>query len=186
MIFQKTKEGILYLHPYYPKRYVEHSGVSESIIAFKKNDQQSIDRFTKEMKEALLEQMGNDASKLIGKCLVVLPSHSVGEWSKALLQMARKLCKELYMQDYSYALKRVTEHEKLTTGGDRSVDSHIATMKLDPAFDVKGKQIIVLDDVATTGNSLFASYRILISAGAKKVGAIVIGKTSEGTIPSVF
>ena len=138
MSFHRTNEGIFYLHPYYPMRYVEHSGVSESIIAFKQGYQIPIDRFTKEMKAALLEHLGNDTSKLQGRCLVVMPSHSAGKWSKALLQMAKKLCQELDMLDYSCALERVTEHEKLTAGGDRSIDSHVATMKLNPVFDVKG------------------------------------------------
>ena len=180
MSFYRTNEGIFYLHPYYPTRYVEHSGVSESIIAFKQGYQIPIDRFTEEMKEALLEYLGNDASKLKGRCLVVMPSHSAGKWSKALLQMARKLCQELNMLDYSYALERVAEHEKLTAGG------HIATMKLNPVFDVKGKKVVVLDDVTTTGNSLLASAQILWNAGAEKVAAIAIGKTSEGTYPSAF
>lgn len=186
MSFHRTNEGILYLHPYYPTRYVEHSGVSESIIAFKQGYQIPIDRFTEEMRAALLEHLGNDASKLKGRCLVVMPSHSAGKWGKALLKMAGKLCQELNMLDYSCALERVTEHEKLTAGGDRSIDSHIATMKLNPAFDVKGKKVVILDDVTTTGNSLIASAQILWSAGAEKVAAIAIGKTSEGTYPSAF
>lgn len=37
------------------------------------------------------------------------------------MQMAKKLCLELNMLDYSCALERVTEHEKLTAGGDRSM-----------------------------------------------------------------
>lgn len=76
MSFHRTNEGILYLHPYYPTRYVEHSGVPESIIAFKQGYQTPIDRFTEEMKVAILEHLGNDVSKLKGRCLVVMPSHS--------------------------------------------------------------------------------------------------------------
>ncbi len=116
----------------------------------------------------------------------MMPSHSAGKWGKALLQMAKKLCLELNMLDYSYALERVTEHEKLSAGGDRSIDSHIATMKLNPTFDVKGKKVVILDDVTTTGNSLIASAQILWSAGAEKVAAIAIGKTTEGTYSSAF
>lgn len=186
MAFHSTDKGILYLHPYYPKRYVEHSGVSESIIAFKQGYQIPIDTFAKEMKEALLEQLGNDTLQLQGRCLVVVPSHLAGKWGRALLQVAKKLCQELNMLDYSCALERVAEHEKLTAGGDRSIDSHIATMKLNPAFDVNGKKVIVFDDVTTTGNSLLAAARILRSAGADRVSAITIGKTFEGTYPSAF
>jgi len=186
MAFCKTDEGIFYLHPYYPTRFVEHSGVSESIIAFKQCYQSPIDRFTSEMKEALLVQLDNDISKFEGRCLVVVPSHSEGRWSEALLRMAKKLCQELNMTDCSQALERVKEHEKLAMGGDRSIASHTSTMRVNPAFDLRGKKVIVLDDVTTSGNSLLASARILKEAGAERVAAIAIGKTTEGTLPSAF
>lgn len=38
-------------------------------------------------------------------------------------------------------------------------------MKLNPAFDVKGKKVVILDDVTTTGNSLLAAAQILRTAG---------------------
>jgi len=53
-------------------------------------------------------------------------------------------------------------------------------------IDVKGKKVVILDDVTTTGNSLIASAQILWSVGAEKVAAIAIGKTTEGTYPSAF
>ncbi|WP_289647374.1 phosphoribosyltransferase [uncultured Dubosiella sp.] len=182
MLFSKTNDGIFYLHQYYPTRYVEHSGVSESIIEFKQRNQNQINRFTEEMKAALLEHWNNDAIKLHERCLVVMPSHSVREWGVGLLEMAKKLCLELNMLDYSHALVRVNKHEKLSIGGDRSIDSHITTIEINPDFDVKGEKVVILDDVTTTGNSLMASVQILKGAGAKEVTAIAIGKTTGGTL----
>lgn len=186
MAFGRTEEGILYLHPYYPTRFVEHSGASESIIAFKQGYQIPIDRFTNEMKEALIQLSNNDKSIFEGRCLVVVPSHTEGKWSQPLQKMAKKLCLELDMTDYSQALERVKEHEKLATGGDRSIESHISTMKVNSEYDIKGKKVIVLDDVTTSGNSLLASVMLLKDAGADSVSAIAIGKTTEGTLPSAF
>lgn len=186
MSFFSTDRGIFYLHPYYPKKYLEHKGISQSIIEFKKGSQSQINKFTQEMKEALLERVGNEASKLKGICLVVMPSHSAEKWNYALLQMAGKLCEELNMLGYLYALKREVEHDKLSIGGDRSFISHINTIRLNSGYDVKGKQIVVLDDITTTGNSLLASAQILLNAGAKRVRAIAIGKTIEGTCPYEF
>ncbi len=91
MSFFKTDKGIFYLHPYYSTRYVEHSGVSDSIIAFKQVYQIPIDRFAKEMKEALLECVGNDISKLKENFLVVMPSHSMGKWSNCNKRVNFKL-----------------------------------------------------------------------------------------------
>jgi len=180
MSFQ-SDNGIYYLYPYYPTRYVEHKGISEDIIAFKNGDPNLIDKFSKEMKEALSELFKNYALKPKETCLVVVPSHLVGKWSKSLLKLARKLCQELNMANYSCALERVVEHEKLASGGNRSIDSHINTMKLNPIFNMEGKTVIILDDVTTTGNSFYASREIIMDAGAKCTIAIAIGKTFTGT-----
>ena len=155
-------------------------------LVFKQGYQRPIDRFTDEMKDALLEKLNNDKSKFEGRCLVVVPSHKEGGWSQALQKMAKKLCQELNMTDCSQALERVKEHEKLAMGGDRSIESHMSTMRVNPEYDIKGKKVIVLDDVTTSGNSLLASARILKEAGAERVAAIAIGKTTEGTLPSAF
>lgn len=117
---------------------------------------------------------------------MVVPSHTEGKWSEPLQKMAKKLCQELNMTDCSQALERIKEHEKLAMGGDRSFESHISTMKVNPEYDIKGKKVIVLDDVTTSGNSLLASAKILKDAGADHVSAIAIGKTTEGTLPFCF
>lgn len=45
-----------------------------------------------------------------------------------------------------------------------------------PASDISGKYIILVDDVATTGATLFECAKVLKQGGAKKVGAIVLAR----------
>ena len=45
--------------------------------------------------------------------------------------------------------------------------------------DVKGKRIILIDDVCTTGSTLSACAEILLKAGAKDVAAAVFAKTKN-------
>lgn len=182
MEFSQSEDGIYYLHPYYPTRYKEHEGVSESIIAYKQCYQRPIDRFTNEIEEALINQMNGDANKLTKYCVVVVPSHSKERWSEPLLRTANKMCSDLSMKNCSKALIRVEEHEKLSTGGERSIESHMRTIDVDEHTDLQGKKVVLIDDVTTTGNSILACARKLKEVGASSVAAIAIGKT---TIPEL-
>ncbi|MDD5397329.1 MAG: ComF family protein [Candidatus Moranbacteria bacterium] len=49
-----------------------------------------------------------------------------------------------------------------------------------PDADVKNKTILLVDDVATTGSTIFECAKILKIAGAKEVFAIVIARQTKG------
>ena len=46
---------------------------------------------------------------------------------------------------------------------------------------VAGRRILLVDDVMTSGASLFSAARVLRSAGAARVGAAVVARTPEYT-----
>jgi len=76
-------------------------------------------------------------------------------------------------------LLRHTDVGKLAHGGDRRVDVHLDSINVRETVKIKiqNRSVLLLDDVTTTGNSLQACRQLLIEAGAKRVGAIVLGKT---------
>ena len=61
--------------------------------------------------------------------------------------------------DYAVATK--------TRLGDRSVEIHL------PAMDVKGRAVILLDDIASSGHTLARAAELLLAAGAKTVDVAV-------------
>ena len=65
---------------------------------------------------------------------------------------------------------------KAHLGGDRSYDRNIKSVSVHnaPSKDIP---LILLDDVSTTGNSLYSCREILKNVGVKKVYMIVIGQT---------
>lgn len=75
-------------------------------------------------------------------------------------------------------LVRSEEVVKLATGGDRSMKVHLESISVGDAARVKGKTILLVDDVLTTGNSLVACRRILTASGAAAVHAAALGKTT--------
>lgn len=76
-----------------------------------------------------------------------------------------------------------TRHTPAQSALDRR--SRIANVKgafaLDPlrVAEVKGKRIVLIDDVMTSGASLHAAARALREAGAVRIAAVVIARTDE-------
>lgn len=176
-MFRRTDEGIYYLHTYYPKRYEEHRGTSERIIDFKDGNSEAIQMFTNELEVAIVNEIKVRQSRFTEKYVVIVPSHTKNQWSDSLLTVAHNLCERLQMNDYSEALVRFENHPKLAWGGNRSIQSHLDTIKISPEYDVEGKEFIILDDVTTSGGSIQACREILKEAGAIKYASAVIGKT---------
>jgi predicted amidophosphoribosyltransferase len=69
--------------------------------------------------------------------------------------------------------------EKLARGGNRDIDTHLESIVISSKFMVRNRWILVLDDVATTGNSLMACRILLKSAGASEVITVALGKTTH-------
>ena len=92
------------------------------------------------------------------------------------MQLARKLAAHdrIDMTDY---LIRTKEIEKLATGGNRNIDVHLDSIAVDPGVSVTGEVILVVDDVTTSGNSLYASRDILLRNGASRVALLALGQT---------
>lgn len=107
-------------------------------------------------------------------CLV--PSHKSNTDNKnSIYFMSRwnKLIRDYFNKS---VIIRTETINKLSMGGNRDISVHLNSLKINT--DVKGKRIVVIDDVTTTGNSLIASKLLLEKAGAKQVLLFAFAKTS--------
>ncbi|MCE7936424.1 ComF family protein [Candidatus Saccharibacteria bacterium CPR2] len=92
--------------------------------------------------------------------------------------LARKLAKQRGWQ-YSRLLLRVTNARQVGSS------KHARLHQMDGAFwainqnEIAGKEILIIDDVVTTGATLSACAKTLKNAGAKTVSAIAIAQTCE-------
>lgn len=75
-----------------------------------------------------------------------------------------------------YYLKRTKSIDKLATGGRREKEVHMKSISTVEEMAVTGDIILLMDDVTTTGNSLYACKEILLSHGAKEVEMFALGK----------
>lgn len=111
-----------------------------------------------------------------GVAICVVPSHSPQSVESGVIQLARKLAAHdrIDMTDY---LIRTKEIEKLATGGNRNIDVHLNSIEVDPRISITGEVILVVDDVTTSGNSLYACRDILLRNGASRVALLALGQT---------
>lgn len=73
-------------------------------------------------------------------------------------------------------LRRSESITKLATGGNRSRQLHLQTIQTSENMDISGDVVLLIDDVTTTGNSLYACKEILLQAGADTVEMFALGK----------
>ena len=65
------------------------------------------------------------------------------------------------------------------TYGDRTPERDYASYKIGNTRNIKGQNIIIFDDIVTSGSSLIAARRFLEKNGAKRVVLIALAKTVE-------
>ena len=79
--------------------------------------------------------------------------------------------------DATSCLVRARHFDKLAHGGDRSIDVHLKSIVVVHEELIEDEEVLVLDDVTTSGNSLEACKQLLLQAGARRVQKLALGKT---------
>ena len=143
---------------------------SSGILAFK-NCELSVIEISA---DCISSNIGNDFD-----CLAVVPPHHNGVDNSGIKILCQEICKRKKLVDITQCLIRERTIEKVSTGGDRSIETHLQSIKIVNKELIEGKKLLVLDDVSTTGNSLKACQKLLESAAAKSVKGFVLGKTTR-------
>ena len=141
---------------------------SKRILDFKEGQAVAINHFT----ALILPLLAGDFA------VCVVPSHDPQKKAGPLYTLAARLCNGQGRIDLAGTLVRHTKIPKLATGGDRSKDVHLKSVKVADAKPIARKRILLLDDVMTTGGSLQACTELLTTAGASRVWCLALGKTS--------
>lgn len=108
---------------------------------------------------------------------VVVPSHTAGGWSAGLEAVLRSSTNRFNV--CPNVLCRVRTIDKLAHGGDRSIETHLDSIIVQTPESVRGRTVLLIDDIWTSGNSLRACRRLLREAGAEVLAAIALGKTTH-------
>lgn len=173
--FSDPKE-LYYLRNYHPLKWQGEENdsfdyFSDKILELKNKEQTSIDLWFEELKKHL--KMDESFA------IAVVPSHLSGNQVSGIHLVAQKLAKFLpeKITDATLCLIRVKNIDPLSRGGNRKLNTHLESMEVINFELIQNKNVLLLDDVATSGNSLRAGKELLLKAGASKVKCIALGKT---------
>lgn len=110
--------------------------------------------------------------------LVPVPSKdgTMGNGSFRSLDMTREAVKGTILVGHVFGGLRWKEKLTKAHEGDRRSRAVLAPL-LSVDASLKGRRVILVDDLVTKGSSLLASADVLEKAGAKVLGAVVCGKT---------
>lgn len=141
---------------------------SKILLNVKEDQAPSVDFYFKHL-ESLLEQ---------GIVVVTVPGHDPASTVSGIKTISKKLSKNNRI-DGSSCLVRTIKISKLSKGGDRSVEVHLNSITVKNPELFRGKDVLLLDDITTSGNSLKACKQLLLKAGAKRVQMLALGKTVQ-------
>ena len=105
----------------------------------------------------------------------MVPSSKAGNLDTGIAKLGIKLA-DNGRRDRVYFLVRDSSIPKLATGGRRSQNLHMKTIRTLEDMSVEKEIVLLMDDVTTTGNSLYACREVLLRQGAGKVEMFALGK----------
>ncbi len=104
-----------------------------------------------------------------------VPSSDSARLSSGIGMLAEMLARNERV-DKVYFLRRSTDINKLASGGRRDRQVHMHSIVTVQEMEITGDIVLLMDDVTTTGNSLYACKEILMQAGAEHVEMFALGK----------
>ena len=149
--------------------------VKESLIRFKFYNKPSYYRtYARLMADRLAKKTGANQYDVV----LSVPLHKLREFSRGYNQaflISRALSRELKLPEYSSLLKRIrsTDTQSLLDRQERHRNVRGAFFVAVPE-KVKGKSILLVDDILTTGSTLEECSKVLRQAGALKIIAVVV------------
>ena len=134
-----------------------------------------------EIKTALVDYQKISRQSFSDAIVCIVPSHEKDKYSDGLRSLTDSITRAFGYDNAWDLIVRTKTHEKLSTGGNRSIEGLIDSMSLNPDYDIRSKLIIVFDDITTSGNTMEAVRRLLNKKGPANILSITLGRTVEGT-----
>lgn len=167
--------GIYYIQYYHPyRRYgclnSSFDDYSSRILDLKNNRQEAITFFAEQLCRIL-----PDNPNIAITCV---PSHTAYSHT-ANHEVIKLICSQRDVINASSCLERFITIPKLSTGGTRDARVHYDSIRLVNPEVLDNRDILIIDDVTTTGNSIITCKRIIHMnvSRYKSINCLVYGKT---------
>jgi predicted amidophosphoribosyltransferase len=109
--------------------------------------------------------------------ICIIPSHDASLKYPGIRLLAQHLCKSKGRIDATSCLTRVTSTPEMRTGSLRNERMHFDTICVSHKELIEGRNIVLLDDVVSSGCSMRACKHLLLGGGAQSVFCISLSKT---------
>jgi ComF family protein len=138
--------------------------------------------------ETLAEVLGllwadHDRARLMAlkaDLVVPVPLHWRRRWNRGYNQaeaLARMVARSLALRCSPHCLQRTrnTPHQTASSSSQARQNNVRGAFRARPAVDLRGRTVLLIDDVLTTGSTASESARALKKAGAERVVVAVLG-----------
>ena len=151
---------------------------SSKMLELKKNETEAISFWKNELGQVSKIQKALKNNEV---AIAIVPSSSPYEKNlSGIGALGQELIKEHNdLIDAIFCLERYQKIDKLSQGGNRNIDVHLNSIQVVNSYLIQNKNVLLLDDVTTTGNSLNACRKLLREAGAKKILCLALAKTKR-------
>ena len=139
---------------------------SRQILSLKARNRQAIESYY-QLVDPLLG--GDFAIAVVPSRDSARPGSGIGDLAQLLTGPERT--------DATSCLVRHTTIPKLACGGDRKLKVHLNSIRVDNEHLIRGREVLLLDDITTTGNSFRACRMLLEQKGASLVKCLALAET---------
>jgi predicted amidophosphoribosyltransferase len=172
-----------FLRPYHPyklfgKRNPAFTAADGLLLDLKEGNEKAIETAAQDIEVALRSLHFREPA-----ILAIIPGHeAVRSNAGRPLQKVIEAIRLINPDRYFTACDLLTRHKNIPKRShgstDRSEDVHIKSLRTDGSYRLISDTLIIVDDVATTGNSIAASRKLATAFHYTHIGALVIGQTS--------
>ena len=138
---------------------------TQDILRLKEKDESAIMRFFVNLDKILCS----------GITVAVVPGHDSEKKCSGMHLLGKQLADCKNRLDATGVLVRHTTVPALHAGGSREPSVHEQSIRVDSQNNIRGKLVVLLDDVSTTKHSLNVCRELLLRHGAKRVKMLTLG-----------
>lgn len=163
-------DHILFIYKYHPYRGGDNpdfDDTSSTILDLKDEKRYAIKRFAKEIRR-LVED---------GIAISIVPPHDPEDPDSGIGKVATRVAKTVGRMDATECLARTDFVPPQSTGTRRSRTDHLDSLEVTSRSVIHNEEVLLLDDVTTTGTSMEVGKDLLEKAGAASVQCLAIAKT---------
>jgi predicted amidophosphoribosyltransferase len=162
-------DGVMFLGDYWRNdRRADSDTFSKQILQLKKRNENAIGEFLNMLGSAALPEF--DA-------IACVPTHRFDPQDSGVRELGQRLALRLGAIDATRCLFRTVNVPKNAYGANRRDYIHLESIVVRDSNLIADKNVLLLDDVLTTGSSMRACRWLLSEAGAQEVKPLALART---------